>query len=235
MIRLISEPSELILDESYYSGRIHAACEAYGTGYDFCRLYRLDSGCGLIYNSSCVLSGNCDDPEEISEFIMINSPDMLECPVSLGNGLDLPGYEKRRRILFERRVRPEIDAVPEEARLMDMLGIVKDAFGETEPDLWYADMSHRIRHGVSRAFMCHGVSCACVDFVYHGAAYISQVATVSCERGKGYAKALLEMISLELIEKGIVPRLWAYDELAGFYRKAGFLPIDEDIIYFKNY
>lgn len=235
MIRLISEPSELILDESYYSGRINAACAAYGTGYDFCRLYRLGSGSGLIYNSSCVLSGEHDDPAEISDFIMINSPDMLECPVYLGDRLELMGYDKRRRILFERQSCPEADAVPEKARLMDMYDIVKDAFGETEFDLWYTDMSHRIRHGVSEAFIYKGVSCACVDLVYEGTAYISQVATLSGERGKGYAGKLLDLISCMLLNEGNIPRLWAFEELEGFYRKAGFIPVGEDIIYFKNH
>ena len=40
MIQLITAPEELVLDQSYYSGRIKAVCDAYGTGYDFCRLYR---------------------------------------------------------------------------------------------------------------------------------------------------------------------------------------------------
>ena len=231
MIRLISDPAELFSDGGYYGGRIFAACAAYGTGYDFCRLYRFDKGCGLIYNSSCVLSGECDDPEEISDFIMLNSPEMVECPVYMGEKLHIPSYEGRRRILFERRDLPDDDDIPEAAKLMDMYGIVRDAFGIGEFDLWYADMSHRIRHGVSRAFMYHGVSCACVDFIHEGAAYISQVATVSGERGKGYSGRLLDMISRVLIKEGNVPRLWAFEELEGFYRRAGFIPVDEDIFY----
>ncbi|MBQ5333751.1 MAG: GNAT family N-acetyltransferase [Oscillospiraceae bacterium] len=231
MIRLISRPSELFLDGSYFSGRINAACDAYGTGYDFCRLYRFGKGSGLIYNSSCVLCGDCDDSEEISDFIMINSPETVECPPSFGERLYLPSFEGRRRILFERRILPDDDDIPEAASLMDMYDIVRDAFGNMEFDLWYADMSHRIRHGVSRAFMYHGVSCACVDFVYEGAAYISQVATLSDERGKGYAGKLLDMISRMLLNEGNIPRLWAFEELEGFYRKAGFVPIAEDCFY----
>ena len=231
MIRLISRPSELILDGDYYSGRINAACDAYGTGYDFCRLYRFGKGSGLIYNSSCVLCGDHDDPEEISGFIMINSPETIECPVSMGEKLYLPSYERRRRILFERRDMPDDNAVPEAAVLMDMYDIVRDAFGDMEFDLWYADMSHRIRHGVSRAFIHKGVSCACVDFVYEGAAYISQVAVLSDERGKGYARRLLDMISRMLLNEGNIPRLWAFEELEGFYRKAGFVPVGEDYFY----
>lgn len=234
MIRLISDPSELILDGSGYSGRIKAACDAYGTGYDFCRLYRFDGGSGLIYNSSAVIGGECDDPEEISDFIMLNSPETVECPVSIGERL-LSSYKGRRRILFERRAMPVDDDIPETDSLMKMYDIVKEAFGVTEFDLWYADMSHRIRHGVSRAFMYRNASCACVDFIYEGAAYISQVATLSGERGKGYAGKLLDMISGILLNEGIIPRLWAFEELEDFYRRAGFAPIGEDIFYFSDH
>lgn len=231
MISLVSDPHELILDDGYYSGRIYAALSAYGTGYDFCRLYRHDKGSGLIYNSSCVLSGETADTDELESFIIINSPMIIECPPSVGNSLSLTGYERRHRILFERTAPAVSDESPEEAGLSDMYNIVKEAFGETEFDLWYADMSHRIRHGVSRAYIYKGISCACVDFVYKGYGYISQVASLSEYRRKGYAGRLLDMISRSLSGEGTITRLWAYDELEGFYLKAGFSPVGEDYIY----
>ncbi|MGN1100622.1 MAG: GNAT family N-acetyltransferase, partial [Huintestinicola sp.] len=110
----------------------------------------------------------------------------------------------------------------------------KASFGETEFDMWYADMSHRIRHGVSKAYMHKNAACACTDFIYEGAAYISQVAVMPDERGKGYGRELLDMISCELLNAGTVPRLWAYDDVMGFYRSIGFSETDEDYIYLKR-
>ncbi|MGN1102624.1 MAG: hypothetical protein ACI4RG_10565, partial [Huintestinicola sp.] len=160
MIRLISDSSELVLDKSYYSGRINAACKAYGTGYDFCRLYRFDKGSALIYNSSAVISGECEDTDELQSFIMINSPDTIECPPDLSDKLILKNYEKKHRTLFERRDIQQSENSSEAATLMKMYEIVKASFGETEFDMWYADMSHRIRHGVSKAYMYKNAACA---------------------------------------------------------------------------
>ncbi|MGN0638332.1 MAG: GNAT family N-acetyltransferase [Huintestinicola sp.] len=234
MIKLITDPSELVLDKSYYSGRIEAACKAYGTGYDFCRLYSFDKGSALIYNCSAVISGECDDTAELQSFIMINSPETVECPPHMAERLTLDGYEKRRRTMFERKAVPQTENCPEAASLMKMYEIVKCSFGETELDMWYADMSHRIRHGVSKAYMYKNAACACVDFIYEGAAYISQVAVMPAERGKGFGRKMLETISGELYKTGTVPRLWAYDDVMGFYRSVGFKEIDKDFIYKKE-
>lgn len=234
MIKLITDPAELVLDKSYYSGRIEAACKAYGTGYDFCRLYSFDKGSALIYNSSAVISGECDDTAELQSFIMLNSPETVECPPQTAEKLTLRGYEKKYRTLFERKAVPQTENSPEEAVLMKMYEIVKASFGETEFDMWYADMSHRIRHGVSKAYMYKSAACACVDFIYEGAAYISQVAVMPDQRGKGYGRELLDMLSCELNKSGTVSRLWAYDDVMGFYRSIGFSEIDEDNIYIKK-
>ena len=234
MIKLISDPAGLVLDKSYYSGRIEAACRAYGTGYDFCRLYSFDKGSALIYNSSVVISGECDDLTELQSFVMINSPETLECPPNIAEKLTLDGYEKCRRTLFERCDIPKTEKAPEKANLMKMYEIVKASFGETELDLWYADMSHRIRHEVSRSYIYKNAACACVDFIYEGAAYISQVAVLHDQRGNGYGRELLDMISCELLNAGTVPRLWAYDDVIGFYHSIGFLETDEDFIYIKK-
>ena len=231
MIRLISDPSELVLDKSYYSGRIKAACRAYGTGYDFCRLYRFDKGSALIYNSSAVISGECDDISELQSFVMINSPETVECPPPIAEKLTLRGYEKKHRTLFERKTVPQTENFPETALLMKMYEIIKASFGETELDMWYADMSHRIRHGVSKAYMYKNAACACVDFIYEGAAYISQVAVMPDQRGNGYGREILETISCELLSSGTFPRLWAYDDVIGFYSRAGFAAACEDFIF----
>ena len=234
MIRLISAPSELVLDKSCYSGRIEAACKAYGTGYDFCRLYSFDKGSALIYNSSAVISGECEDTDELQSFIMINSPETIECPPDLAEKLTLRGYEKKHRTLFELKAAPQTEKSPETATLMKMYEIVKASFGETEFDMWYADMSHRIRHGVSKAYMYKNAACACVDFIYEGAAYISQVAVMPEQRGNGYGRKMMETISGELLRSGTVPRLWAYDDVIGFYRSIGFSEIEDDYIYIKR-
>lgn len=231
MIKLITDPSELILDKSYYSGRIEAACKAYGTGYDFCRLYSFDKGSALIYNCSAVISGECEDTAELQSFIMLNSPETVECPPKTAEKLTLRGYEKKHRTLFEKRDIPQAENFPETATLMKMYEIVKASFGETEFDIWYADMSHRIRHGVSKAYMYKNAACACVDFIYEGAAYISQVAVMPEQRGNGYGREMLETISGELYKTGTVPRLWAYDDVIGFYSRTGFAAACEDFIF----
>lgn len=233
MISHTADKSGLLLDESFYSGKINAAFEAYGGKYDFCRFYRLDSGSLLMYNSSAVISGE-GTPDELSGFIMMNSPQSVECPKALGESLSLSGYEKRRRTAFELMITPDESGFPEEAVLMKMYDIVSRSFGEIPLDLWYADMSHRIRHGVSKAYMLGENACACTEFIYSNAAYISQVAVLSEHRGKGLARQLLRQLGNALAPNVTHIRLWAYDDAADFYRHMGFSEIGEDNIYLKK-
>ncbi len=245
MIRRIYDGSRLRLAEDYYSLKTIAALRAYGTDYDFCRFYSSGGGNILLYNSSAVLSGEMTDPEETADFIKINSPDSAECPPPAAALLAEKGsladeYEFKRRLLF--KLIPQRDFDDERFKgiadvpvsLDRMYSVLKSCFGDFPYDLWYADMSHRIRHKVSRAFMCGDGACAAMDFCIGKKAYISAVGTLPEERGKGLGSGLLKRIAAELEAGGAEGFLWCFEDLEGFYSHIGFRQTGEDIILLKK-
>lgn len=93
-------------------------------------------------------------------------------------------------------------------------------------DAWYADLSHRIRHGCARAYLIElsGVPvCACLLSAVSGsAALISGLCTAEPFRGRGLATAMLESICQDMLACGLTPVLECTGALEGFYISAGF-------------
>lgn len=238
MIRLAQREDIAAFPTDYYGGRADAALRAYGTGYDFCRFYRAGRGMILLFNSSAVLCGDIEDITEAEEFINLYAPDTIECPPEISAGLSLPLYERRKRLCFKTlpQMPPENFSrdVSSPGCLKSMYGIIFASFGETDFGLWYTDMSHRIRHNISQAYIYKNISCAAVDFVRGGKAYISQVATLPENRGNGWGRSLLGYVSSLLSEKGISSFLWAYTELEGFYRSLSFKQTGEDTVFIRR-
>ena len=83
---------------------------------------------------------------------------------------------------------------------------------------WYLDMSHRVRHGVSRC-VSDGRSALVVQHSIGSESLISQVAVLSDFEGKGYAGGLLLRVCRAL---GGEIRVICEDGLTGFYEKFGF-------------
>ncbi|HPU59260.1 MAG TPA: GNAT family N-acetyltransferase [Candidatus Avimonas sp.] len=85
--------------------------------------------------------------------------------------------------------------------------LLKACFEGLPPfDSWYADVSHRLRHGFCRivGFRRDGipVSCAMTTSEIHNAAVIGAVATLEQARGKGYASSSVLTLANDLINQG---------------------------------
>lgn len=83
---------------------------------------------------------------------------------------------------------------PEELSAREVYPVLKNCFTELPPfESWYADVSHRVRHGCCRivGFREEGkpVACAMTTAECQNAAVIGGVATLPEGRGKGYASA----------------------------------------------
>ncbi|MGN1118874.1 MAG: GNAT family N-acetyltransferase, partial [Oscillospiraceae bacterium] len=85
---------------------------------------------------------------------------------------------------------------------------------------WYLDMSHRVRHGVSRVAVLDG-SCLCVQHELCGEALLSQIATLPELRRQGRAQRLIRAVCARLTGEQV--RLLCEDALVGFYENVGFV------------
>ncbi len=234
MIKQIFDISGVKLTDSYYGRKIRAGLEAYGTKYDFCRLFQSESGGHmLIYNSSVTVDGNFNT-EELSEFTEML--DLLTIEVSSDLTLHLcKAYQAIPRTLFK-AVPGKNDILKNDVKLNTLLDriypILKESFGIDEFDMWYTDISHRIRHGISDIYLYKSTTVT-KEFDIDGFVFLSHIATAEEERGKGTAGNLLRLLCGEFESQGKGVYLYAEEKSRGFYKMLGFSEVYEDIIYEK--
>ena len=114
-----------------------------------------------------------------------------------------------------------------------MFKILDEGFDIKEYDAWYADTSHRIRHGISETFLWNSTTVTKLfdidDFVF-----LSYIATGKADRGKGRARQLLYYLCSKFEKQGKTVYLFAKDERVSFYEGIGFQPVSCDIFYEKG-
>ncbi|MGN1089189.1 MAG: GNAT family N-acetyltransferase, partial [Huintestinicola sp.] len=198
----------------------------------------LASGNILLYNATAVIGGNFTDIAELDEFITMNAPLTIELPADVAVRLHLDGYSAVSRTMFRVEIGDgdEEDIMAVEKELADpvsferMYDILDKSFEGMDFSLWYTDISHRTRHGVTMPLVYKNASCLSVDFSDEYTAYASCVATLPEERGKGYAERLLRYTASKLRNKKLELMLWADESSRGYYERLGFHPADDDIM-----
>lgn len=201
--------------------KIRALREAYGTEYDFCRFYLQDEDTFLAdLDGDYILSEGSADYEELAGFFSACGFNEIFCSEKAGEELSERIPADRHEIYLMRYAHKaaadgEINRTP---RLDEVYEILKTAF-EIQYEPWYLDMSHRIRHGVSRCVILGG-SALTVQHDINGEALLSQVAALPQCRGKGVTKRLICAVCHELSPSEIF--VLCEEELTEFYRKCGF-------------
>lgn len=223
MIKRVDSPDELssLPESGVEAQKIRALLQAYGTGYDFCRFYSAE---GLIiarfYNEFVICTFGNADIEELCEFLSFSGFSKLFCSEVAGKLLS-EKLKLNRNMLNLMRFSGNLCEAPEkisELSLSEAYGILKASF-EIDYEPWYLDMSHRIRHGVSKFYGYNG-SVLCVQHNLCGEALLSQIATVPEMRNKGDASGLITAVCRKLSKREIF--LLCEDKLVKFYNKIGF-------------
>lgn len=220
--------------DDLFSLKIEALINSYGDGYDFCSYYYADGAVLSKYYGDFVLSGQVTDEnaEEIARFIQLSGFSALLCEISNGKRLekyfDSDGFSVYVSNIMkyspkERLVSSE-GTLTKNPPLDEVFGIVSRAF-ELDYESWYVDASHRLRHGVSDYYTFNGISTVVCAFDIRDRVFLSQVATVPSERGKGSATKMLGLLCSELTSEGKEISLICLDQRLEFYKKAGFVPI----------
>lgn len=232
MIKQIFDVTPEMVTDSYYGKKILAAFYAYGGNYDFCRFYSCCGGLIHVYNSGMVIDGD-PDTGEAEMFIRMTKPAAVEVNGGIPLELDT-AYEKVHRTLF--RVKPKESGInPTEVKVNShadkCFAILKESFDKMLPyDGWYVDISHRIRHNVSKLYWYDG-STVTQQFNINGFIFLSHIATAPYARGRGNARNLLWLIGSEAEKNGGTAYLFAQDHRRSFYETIGFEPVGEDILY----
>lgn len=90
----------------------------------------------------------------------------------------------------------------------------------TEFEPFYADLTHRIRHGTAAAVLVNDCSAAITSHITESSAVISGVAVNPNKQGKGLGRAALETLEQNLAGRNIFAS--ADDSVLGFYLKSGY-------------
>lgn len=225
----------IALSDSWYGKKIRAYLNAYGTKYDFCRLFGSEKGGYiLVYNGTMTVDGNFDK-DELNSFINMLVPVTIEVPRYITLQLENK-YKKIRKTLFkavsgENNI--DLNYVKENTLLDKIFPILKEGFGITEYEAWYADISHRIRHGVSDIYLYKSTTVTKV-FDIDGFVFLSHIATAKSGRGQGTAGNFLHWLCGEFEKQGKSVYLYARDERRTFYEQLGFIEIDSEFFYEKD-
>ncbi|MDE6763947.1 MAG: GNAT family N-acetyltransferase [Oscillospiraceae bacterium] len=232
MIKQIFEVVSDDVTDSYYGRKILAAYYAYGGNYDFCRFYSCGNGIIHIYNTSMVIDGNIDC-DETEMFINMTKPVTVEIDNKMLLQLDRQ-YQAKHRTLFHvksGKTDINISRVKVNSCIKNCFKILNECFDNMlSYDDWYVDISHRIRHNVSKLYLYEGTTVT-QQFNINGFIFLSHIATVRAKRGRGTARKLLRLIGREAEEHSENAYLFALDHRRSFYETIGFEPIGEDILY----
>lgn len=218
--------------DSYYGRKILAAYNAYGSGYDFCKFYSGGNGIIHTYNTSMVIDGDADIPET-ELFIKMTKPTSIEVKSEMPLQL-CESYRMKHRTLFNvksGKTDIKTDDVKVNSFTERCFEILSQSFDDlTDYSAWYVDISHKIRHNVSKLYL-YGSTTVTRQFNINGFIFLSHIATAPEERGKGTARRLLYCLGNEAERRGENAYLFALDHRRSFYETIGFEPVYEDILY----
>lgn len=246
MIRLIESENEFdktLLIRSLYGKKMLSYLKAYGTGYNFCKFYKIDNATGtgfmFMINSTLII---CSEKEmrsdsELDLFVKMNLPFRIEGSQNILQSLDISEiYQPLNRTVFEivsdgtgLEFRDcEVDLDPNLTQVYDILN---EGFPNiADFSLWYTDTSHRCRHGISRVMTYKNCTTATISYDINNEVLISQVATRVSARGSGYARDFLKWLALFLGDLGKRAYLYALDVRVSFYREIGFIETDHETV-----
>lgn len=237
MIKQIQQDITPDFPDSHYGRKLKSLFRAYGTNYDFCKFYQSDNDFIGIYNQNMIYTGNgINNLVEFKIFVDINSPDEIEVPEKLSKTKNFDGYRKINRAYYEfahGSYQENMD-VDENPRLDDVFDIVKEGFDVKDNYReWMTDISHRVRHGVSKCYIWNNTTATC-HFIENNVAFFGQISTKQSERGKGNARQLLYYLQDKFAKQGITCALYAQQHRWSFYDSLGFKAIYTDNYYKKE-
>lgn len=254
MIRLLSNcPADRRLMEqlggrevrdSFPALRIRALWRAYadylgtgGPGTEFPEFYANETGEIALCKEGNFAVLFCADTAHAGEaegFLPLIADEVLaDLPLSL------PGYKASSGGIYAmeqprgellRGVTEEIGAAYEILR-----SVFPDGINEQNRMQWHADLSHRIRHGMSRVFTLDGSCTGTLYFTEEGQLALSQLATLPSARGQGLARRMIGHIAAAVRADGqAFERMILMSQNAasdGFYEHIGFRRIGSYTIY----
>lgn len=198
MIKELNHKSELDIilnqnDESPALMRIKALLKAYGLGRSFIHFFSDEEGQIIICsenNHSILYLKNETKAAEASEFL-----NMTTNSVICEHKLPLFGFSEKSGNIYSFGGKLPWGELEVDSSLQSGYDVVSrvfsDSINSTTYNSWYADLSHRVRHGMSKIYTVRGKCSATMYCHENGRIMITQLATAPEFRNQGLARSLL--------------------------------------------
>jgi len=219
--------------------RIISQLDAYGTQHGFALFWeQRDDNCNLTamissIDNSVTILGKDSNAEEIKEFInfigygSISTTPQLAKQICSDCNINIRTIMKFNNASFSKSIK-DVDDLCENIDLKQIYDII--SFCHNTPrtkhgfEVWFTDMSHRIRHGYADAVAAQVgdkiASCALALASTHTDVLLGGVATLDDYRNRGLAKKCI----YELIKRNKGKNIFIFckDDKIDFYTKLGF-------------
>ena len=220
---------DILPEKGIEAQKIRALLNAYGVNYEFCRFFISENtAIAMLYGDCIICEFGKTDIEELCEFLGFNGFTEIFCSISLGEAI-----QKYLKVKTEQVNLMRFKGSPTPRKLTELCpenayNIIKTCF-DIDFETWYPDMSHFVRHGVSKLYGLDGSALA-VQFDINGEALLSQISTLPEKRGQGCASSLISAVCAAMPYSEIY--VLCEDKLKGFYEKNGFVFADKKSILF---
>lgn len=202
--------------------RIQSLYRSYGTGFDFLRFYyqTIDdqiTAIMSIMDGNATLVGANSDHNEIIDFLKVIGANTVYFEDELPLEIIESGFVVNKSVI-------PIEAKVKEYNLSSIYDIMSTYFTLPDFDIWYPDMSHRIRH--NGAVAISNKIGASIGLKGDNCALISGICIDRMKRKKGQGSQLLQ----ELIDTLSSREIYGLVDINGpieFYTKNGFSIVSE--------
>lgn len=215
-----------------FSLKILANLNAY-EGQKFCKFYAgKNLLIGRYYDELVIRTRGISEEgaQELTLFMRLCGFSSALCGHETGRRLHADGFSAYENVLLEYYGcemvggDPDFSELKTDTPLDEVFEIIKDGFPKVKFDNWYPDISHRVRHGISRVFTFEGATVTEM-FDINGRVFLSLIATKTEQRGKGAAGKLLRTLGAHYAAQGKETALLCREELIPFYKKSGFVDV----------
>lgn len=209
---------------SWAACRVSALARTYGADSPLARFYTDGAGSfiGMEQDLATVYLASGAPTAEAEELLEVTAGRVLSA-----RPLRLSGFAAEEGACF-------CHAGLSPARLSGVTGSLQDAYdllSRVFPEAvhagsyrsWYADLSHRVRHGMSRVCTLRGVCTGTLYCLQDGLALVEQLAVAPERRGEGFGRAMLHHLAAEA-GGAVLAVCSAGPDSDRFYRKLGFSP-----------
>lgn len=193
--------------------RIAGLVTAYGTERPFVRFWSGEQGSRIALMDGLATVAACPEEREALAVFLSMHPEIAAVRTDAVLAQTLAEQSAGWTVKTGEVMTPVVSFVQPETPVealpaREMYPVLTAVFGATVPpfDVWYADVSHRLRHGAARIAGVRengqAVAVAMTTAECPGAALIGAVATLPASRGKGYAAACVSSLAAQLQNEG---------------------------------